>query len=159
MPAAPPVTTRTWRPGFPVALHATLGSMRRGGGDPAYRIESGPGTVVWRAVRSPGGPATVRIEAHVRDGAVAAAAWGPGAKWALDTLPSCLGADDDPSGFVPRHPLLVEALRRHAGWRVPRTGLVLEALVPAVLEQKVTSSEARAAWRDLLRWYGEPAPG
>jgi 3-methyladenine DNA glycosylase/8-oxoguanine DNA glycosylase len=35
----------------------------------------------------------------------------------------------------------------------------MEALVPAVLEQKVTGGQAREAWRWLLRRYGEPAPG
>ena len=35
----------------------------------------------------------------------------------------------------------------------------MEALVPAILEQKVTGDEARRAWRYLVREYGEPAPG
>ena len=42
---------------------------------------------------------------------------------------------------------------------MPRSGRVLEALVPAVLEQKVTGREAWRAWRWLVRRYGEPAPG
>jgi 3-methyladenine DNA glycosylase/8-oxoguanine DNA glycosylase len=74
-------------------------------------------------------------------------------------LPDLLGARDDPTGFEPRHPLLREANRRHPGLRVPRTGRVFEALVPAVLEQKVTGRQARAAWRWLVNRYGEPAPG
>ena len=36
---------------------------------------------------------------------------------------------------------------------------MLEALVPAVLEQKVLGKEARRAWRQLLHWHGLPAPG
>jgi 3-methyladenine DNA glycosylase/8-oxoguanine DNA glycosylase len=36
---------------------------------------------------------------------------------------------------------------------------VFEALLPAVLEQKVTGTEAWRAWRYLLRRYGDPAPG
>ena len=36
---------------------------------------------------------------------------------------------------------------------------MLEALVPAVLEQKVVGKEAWRAWRLLLRAFGEPAPG
>ena len=36
---------------------------------------------------------------------------------------------------------------------------VFEALVPAVLEQKVVGKEAWRAWRYLLRRYGEAAPG
>jgi 3-methyladenine DNA glycosylase/8-oxoguanine DNA glycosylase len=55
--------------------------------------------------------------------------------------------------------VLREVWRRHAGWRVPRTRRVLEALVPAVLEQKVTGREAWRAFRTLVRRYGEPAPG
>jgi 3-methyladenine DNA glycosylase/8-oxoguanine DNA glycosylase len=35
----------------------------------------------------------------------------------------------------------------------------MEALVPAILEQKVTGKQARDSWRWLLRKYGEEAPG
>ncbi len=90
---------------------------------------------------------------------VSAAAWGPGAEWLIGTLPRLLGADDDPAGFVPAQQLLREACRRFPGLRIGRTGRVLEALVPAVLEQKVVGAEAFRAWRWLLQRYGEPAPG
>jgi 3-methyladenine DNA glycosylase/8-oxoguanine DNA glycosylase len=90
---------------------------------------------------------------------VEARAWGPGAAWALDTLPALLGADDDPSGFEPRHPLVEQAMRHHPHWRLGRTGLVMEALVPAIIEQKVTGQEAFAGFRRLVRRYGERAPG
>ncbi len=55
--------------------------------------------------------------------------------------------------------MLRETYRRCLGWRVTRTRLVPESLVPAILEQEVTAAEAHRAWRDLLRRYGEPAPG
>ncbi|TDD30699.1 DNA-3-methyladenine glycosylase 2 family protein, partial [Nonomuraea terrae] len=77
----------------------------------------------------------------------------------LETLPALLGADDDLSGFSLRHDLLAEVARRHPGLRIGRTGRVMEALVPAVLEQKVVGREAWRAWRWLLARYGEPAPG
>jgi 3-methyladenine DNA glycosylase/8-oxoguanine DNA glycosylase len=35
----------------------------------------------------------------------------------------------------------------------------MEALVPAIIEQKVTGQEAFAGFRRLVRRYGEPAPG
>jgi 3-methyladenine DNA glycosylase/8-oxoguanine DNA glycosylase len=35
----------------------------------------------------------------------------------------------------------------------------MDALVPAILEQKVTGKEAFASFRRLVRTYGEPAPG
>ena len=90
---------------------------------------------------------------------VRAAAWGPGAAWLLQELPGMLGADDDRAGFHPAHPVLRELSVRHQGVRVGRSGRVLEALVPAVLEQKVVGVEARRAWRYLLLKFGDPAPG
>jgi 3-methyladenine DNA glycosylase/8-oxoguanine DNA glycosylase len=130
--------------------------MSRGPGDPTMRLRTG--TALWRATRTPEGPATLRLEA-MPGYDVAATAWGPGAAWALDGVPALLGEGDDPAGFDPRHPLLRDTWRRNPGWRVPRSRQVMEALVPAVLEQKVTGREAWRAWRTLVCRYGEPAPG
>ena len=55
--------------------------------------------------------------------------------------------------------MLVEALRRHPHWRIGRTGLVMESLVPAIIEQKVTGKEAFGGFRALVHRYGERAPG
>ena len=85
--------------------------------------------------------------------------WGPGASWMLGALPAALGAADDRAGFDPAHPVLRELSTRFQGVRIGRTGRVLEALVPAVLEQKVVGVEARRAWRYLLLRFGAPAPG
>ena len=86
-------------------------------------------------------------------------AWGPGAEWLLERLPEMLGAADDPDAFAPRHRLVALARHRRPGLRLTRTGLVLESLIPSVLEQKVTTDEAYRAWRLLVRKFGEPAPG
>jgi 3-methyladenine DNA glycosylase/8-oxoguanine DNA glycosylase len=155
--ALQPAVERVWRPGFPCQVGLVLSAVRRGRGDPAYQTDVDGS--VWRAARTPQGPATLHVRTRPAVGEVVGEAWGPGAEWALDTLPSLLGAGDDPSGFVPAHPVLRDAVRRHPGWRVTRTGLVLEALVAAALEQKVTGQEARHGWRMLLRRFGEPAPG
>ncbi len=154
-----PAGFRDWRPGRPVAVGTTLATLRRGGGDPAYRLQ--PDGVVWRATRTPDGPVLLRLEALAADGAVRAYAWGPGAQWALDGVPELLGAADDPAGFtpLPEHPRLVAAWRARPGWRVPRTRAVFEALAGAALEQRVTGGEAFAAWRGLLLRFGEVAPG
>lgn len=87
--------------------------------------------------------------------------WGAGAGWVADRLDVTLGADDDVSGFdASLHPIVAEQWRlRGAGMRTPSTGVVLEVLVAAVIEQRVTGLEARRAWRWLLTAYGEPAPG
>lgn len=147
---------RIWRPDWPCPVGQILVDSRRGAGDPTYRIEAGRH---WRGIRTPQGPARLAVEARPATGEVYAEAWGDGAEWALDRVPAMLGALDDPSGFEPRHPVLVQALRSHPHWRVGRTGLVLEALVPAIIEQKVTGQEAFAGFRDLVLRHGEPAPG
>ena len=145
----------TWRPGWPCPVRQVLGALRRGPGDPTYVTD--PDGTIWKGWRTPQGSVTLSL--RNRGGDVRAAAWGPGAEWVLDGLPTLLGADDDPSTFAPEHPVLAEAWRRHPHWRVPRTRLVLDALVPAILEQKVTGKEAFASHRRLVRAYGEAAPG
>ncbi|PZF81764.1 DNA-3-methyladenine glycosylase family protein [Jiangella anatolica] len=147
---------RTWRPPRPVDILATLTPHQRGPHDPAFQLDARGR--VWRTCRPGGEPATVCV-ARAAGGEVTATAWGPGAAAALDAVPSWLGADDDPDGFEPRHPVLAEALRRFPGTLIGRTGLAVEALVPAILEQKVTGVEAYRGWLRLLRKYGEPAPG
>ena len=146
--------TRTWTPPGPYDLGRTLRVLQRGPYDPTYRSESG---AVWRGTRTPEGPAALRLTTEA--GAVRGEAWGPGATWALDGLPALLGADDAPEAFVPHHGLVREAHRRHPGLRLGRTGRVLEALIPSVLEQKITTEEAYRAWRRLVRGHGERAPG
>lgn len=134
-----------------------LRTFRRGAGDPTYCVD--PDRTTWRALRTPAGPATLGVGPLDPAGEVHAVAHGPGAEWALDQLPELLGAADDPTGFDPVHPEVAEAWQRHPHWRVPRSGLVMDALVPAILEQKVTGKEAFAGFRALVRRYGEPAPG
>ncbi|MFR9799052.1 DNA-3-methyladenine glycosylase family protein [Streptomyces sp. MS06] len=154
-PAPVPGRVRTWVPEGPLDLGLVLGPLRHGSGDPTFRTL--PDGSVWRASRTPAGPGTLRVSGQ--GGEVRGEAWGPGAEWLLERLPELLGAADDPSAFAPRHRLLAVTRHRRPGLRLTRTGLVLESLIPAVLEQKVTTQEAYRAWRLLVRKFGEPAPG
>jgi len=142
----------------PADVRLTLGIHRHGVGDPTIRFSRDGST--WRASRTPEGPATLRL---VREGeAIRALAWGPGARWALDQAPELLGADDEPGDLAPLvrgSTLLGDLLRRFPGIRVGRTRRVLDALVPAIIEQKVTGTEAGAAYHALIERHGEPAPG
>ena len=70
---------------------------------------------MWRTSLAPAGPGTLRVTGRPAAGGgtlVAAAAWGPGAGWLLETLPSCSAIDDDQAGFAPVHPLLREMAGR-----------------------------------------------
>ncbi|MFJ7155833.1 DNA-3-methyladenine glycosylase family protein [Streptomyces sp. NPDC101118] len=149
--------TRHYAPPGPLTLGLVLGPLRRGPHDPTFRVT--PDGAVWRASQTPAGPGTLRVTARAADGTVTGEAWGPGADWLLDRLPALLGAEDDPGAFVPRHRLVHASHRSRQGLRLTRTGLVLESLIPSVLEQKVTSDEAYRAWRILVRQHGTPAPG
>jgi 3-methyladenine DNA glycosylase/8-oxoguanine DNA glycosylase len=149
------VITREWDAGRPVDLRATLMPLVRGKGDPAHRFVDGR---FWWAVATPDGDATVSLSG--RGTVVSAAGWGDGASWVLDRLPALLGADDDWTAVDVRdYPALAQVLRSRPGMRLCATGLVMDSLVPAVLEQKVTGMEARRAWRVMLLRYGSPAPG
>jgi 3-methyladenine DNA glycosylase/8-oxoguanine DNA glycosylase len=140
----------------PLDLGALVGSLYRGAGDPTMRLaRSRMARASWMA----GGPSTVHVS--VRGGEAAAEAWGPGADEALDRLPALLGLDDDDRGFDPTlHPAIAAlARRRPGGARIGRTGSVFEALVPAILEQKITGTEAFRGYRRLIRALEVPAPG
>jgi 3-methyladenine DNA glycosylase/8-oxoguanine DNA glycosylase len=181
--AAPQLATDTglrllWQPSFPLDLRQTMIVHRFGPRDPAFRTDRAG--AIWRASLTPDGPGTLRLTARehaaadegeagvaagggmrrVRHGPLAeATAWGPGARWLLAAVPDLLGARDRPEAFRPAHPRLADLARRYAGFRVGRSGRVLEALVPAVLGQKVVTEEAMRAWRLLLLRFGRPAPG
>jgi 3-methyladenine DNA glycosylase/8-oxoguanine DNA glycosylase len=168
---------REWLVPFPVDVRLTLSVHAHGGNDPAFRVDEAG--AVWRTSLTPDGPATLRLagrrqsgrdtpamesaaqdESHIR-----AEAWGPGATWMLDSLPAQIGVHDDVSSFADAvanaggHAVVREVALRHPGLRIGRTSRVFEALVPAILEQKVVSLEAHRAWRILLTRFGTAAPG
>ena len=172
------MTEREWVAPFTVDVRRTLSVQGRGRGDPTFTTDEAG--AIWRTSLTPDGPATIRVlpgrtlsqaEDPVRTAEgtpdtttrVRAQAWGPGAQWLLDALPGALGRCDDISGFAAlvadAHPVIRDAARRHPGLRIGRSGRLMEALVPAILEQKVVVLEAHRAWRILLAKYGTPPPG
>jgi 3-methyladenine DNA glycosylase/8-oxoguanine DNA glycosylase len=136
---------------------ATLSILRKGSADPTFRTD--PDGTVWRGIGTPEGPATLRLRARPDLGEIHAEAWGDGASWALDSVPAMLGADDDVTGFDPSHPVLADIHRRRPHWRVTTTGRVMEALLPAIIEQKVTGQEALGGFRKLVYRFGQRGPG
>lgn len=148
-----PTATVTF--GGPVSPGFTLSPLRRGGGDPCFQLIAGD---TWRTSMTRTGPVTARIRKTAPD-TVECEAWGAGADEFLDGLPALLGCEDDLAGFDPVEPTIAEAYRRVPHLRVGRTGRVLEALIPAILEQRVYGQDAFRAWRLLTTKFGAPAPG
>lgn len=146
--------TRTVVLDRPVDLGLTVGPLRRGRADPTMRM--GPGGV-WRASRTPEGPATTHLAAQ--GSSVTATAWGPGAAWALGAVTDLVGGNDSLDGFEPGDGVVADLHRRLPGLRLPRSLAVAEALVPTVIEQKVVGLEAKRSYAALVRALGEPAPG
>jgi len=138
----------------PIDLPLTLGPIAHGRGDPTIRFAPDG---IWRATRTPDGPATIRLRAAT--GGVEISAWGAGAASAVGGGADLIGANDDPTALVPRHRLLGDLVHRFPGLRLTRTNRPFEALLPAICEQKVAGVEARAAFRGIIAAHGEPAPG
>ena len=138
----------------PLDLVATLAPLVHGHGDRTIRLTRSEALL---AFRTPDGPATLHLRS-VTATRLAVGAWGPGGEHAVADAASLVGEDDRPELFVARHPILRNLQRRHPGLRLPRTGRIFHALVPSILEQKVTGTEAFRSYATLLRRYGEPAP-
>ena len=82
--------------------------------------------------------------------ALHAQAWGEGADWVIERAPGLAGLTDDDRARSSRvHDVIRHLHRRMPGVRLTRTDRLIEALIPAVLEQKVTGMEARRAYRRL----------
>ena len=135
-------------------LRRSVGHLRRGPGDPSHHVR---GDDVWRTMSSATGPATLRLR-QVAPDRLDVEGWGPGAAEAVGGVDSWFV---DAPFVLPHgaHPKIADAHRRLAGLRTPATGRLMEALVPAILEQKVLGVDAFAAWRRLLHRFGTAAPG
>jgi 3-methyladenine DNA glycosylase/8-oxoguanine DNA glycosylase len=118
-------------PPFAINLAKTLGPLKRGRFD---RTASFGGSDIWRATRTPDGPATQRIRSVL------------------------VGCHDDTADFPAVNEAITKLHKQHQSYRILCTQNIWEALFPSVLEQKVTGVEARRSYAHLLRHFGEPAP-
>jgi 3-methyladenine DNA glycosylase/8-oxoguanine DNA glycosylase len=139
----------------PLDLATTLGPLAHGRGDRTIRLASGE---AWLAFRTVAGAATIRLRLASAT-RIRAAAWGPGAEPALAGVDLLVGEADRPEALVAAHPIVRRLQRTHPGLRLPQTRRIFHALVPSILEQKVTGTEAFRAYAALLRRHGEAAPG
>ncbi len=144
--------TRTIVLNRPLDLRRTF--MVTGLKGPSMRVADGG---LWRATRTPDGPATSRMS--IVGGALEVTAWGSGSDWVLERVPTMIGEDDDPSALVPRHEAVEDAVRRGRGVRLPRVMRLVEVLIPVIITQKVTGKGAARSYRELVTRFSERGPG
>ncbi len=139
----------------PVDIGLTFGSATRG--RPTTRIG---GADFLHAMNTPDGAATIHMRVDRHSAAVRVEAWGPGKSWAIEHAPEMLGcADECASEFAPTDPLLRSLASECRGMRLTRLSHALDFTICTIIEQRVTSLEARRSWRTLVDRFGEPAPG
>lgn len=142
------------KPVGPLDLIATLDRHRHGHWDPTTIVARGRFV---RATRTPDGAATIELMQEGEQ--IEARAFGPGAEYALAQVDDLLGMDEDVRTFEPKHDLMRDAHRKALGMRQGKTGTVFEALLPTIIEQRVTAAAAVSSYSKLVRRYGERAPG
>jgi 3-methyladenine DNA glycosylase/8-oxoguanine DNA glycosylase len=156
LPVTPEVTRRLVPPER-YHFGGSLGPLQVPRHDPCVRVT---GDELWLAARTPDGPGTLHLARAGTE--IVATAYGPGAELLADRADAIAGLRDDVRDFpalAARHPLVHRLARTFAGVRFPATGLLFHRLMRAILEQKVTGTEAFRAYRKICRHFGEPAPG
>ena len=152
---------RRWTPSWPIDLMTTLSVLGHGRGDPTIRIVGRRGLA-----RDPdaGGTGHGALRASGRE--VDRPRAGVQAPSTSSTPPAGAGPGRRPHGLRGRRPSgdgrRIPAVRCRAGGSCA-PARVLEALVPAVLEQRVTGLEASWAWarprREVRRAGARPRVG
>ena len=147
-----------WRAGRPrrrprdaLAAASAAGATRRSHAPPAGRSGAPAPT--------PDGPATTRRLSAAADGTVVHAGVGPG-RGVVARRPARPARRATTAGRV-RRPPPAGRRRAPAAWPAcgsARTRRVWDRLFPAVLEQKVTGTEARRSWRELCAATATPRP-
>ncbi len=113
-------------------------------------------TEFWWTTRTPDGPGSISLT-RTSDTGIEVESWGPGAGWLLDQAPRILGSQDDVTGFRPDG--IVGTLWRQKPFKLARTDRPWDALIGAILGQKVQVQHAKRSRQLLARRYGDPAPG
>lgn len=148
-----------------VDLGSTLSCYRHGRNDPTTWIDrighgtSSAGRFV-RATWTPDGPATLLVR-WSPDTPVHAETWGDGGEWLLARVPSMLGDDDAgaPELELDAHPVVARCAQAHRSNRIGASSTLYHELLPTVIEQRVTTVEAKQQWATLCRELSDAAPG
>jgi len=137
---------------IPISPTLNVRDTVRGAKNP---VMVGPTEFLW-STRTPDGIGTLAMN-RTKAGLIEAEAWGPGSEWLLDQAPRLLGDDDNVDDFRPTG--RIRDLWRQAPFKLGRTDRLWDALVGAVIGQKVQTKNAVKSRRLLARRFGERSPG
>ncbi len=155
-----------------IDVGATLSWLRHGAYDPttwldrAGRGRSASGVFV-RGALTPDGPGTVRIawngpiDGNPGLAGLAVDAWGPGADWLVGRVPAMVGIHDAGAPELEHapDPVVAESACAHRSRRIGASGDLYHSLLPTIIEQRITTGEAKRQWARLCAELGAPAPG
>lgn len=132
-------------------LQETLRLLVMGFGDPSSEISANAAKFVYQTASG-----LADISAVQQDDRLLATVEGPGSDLLAPKLSKLFGLHDQPEGFQPEGNVkrLVEKFR---GTHLPVTPLMFPKLVQIVLQQLVSWADASAAWRQILKRYGQPS--
>ena len=149
-------------------MHCTfdLTQLRNGFNDPTTRVmtssHAAPNSArIERAALTPCGPGSILLEVGANN-EITGQAWGEGADWLWERSTKlaarhhvCALSEE----FFSHHPPVVQALRMSGLLHLPATDSPYHEILPAILGQRITATQAHAQWRRLCETYGESAPG
>ena len=133
----------------PFDIDLSFGIQRFGAFDPTVGRERG---LLRKAFDTADGPCVVEIRAE-QDG-LTLGAEGASANEALADFASALAQDDGHGAFAPESPLLARLHRANHGMRLVRVPWRFDLAAVAVLQQRVTTTEAMQQWGRIVRKYG-----
>ena len=138
-----------------IDLRRTLGLVpprRRGPDDPGRRHGLRPGVLDARRPGRPW-PSTGRAARPLSAHGARARTWARCSAWQMT------GAGSTRAGDPRLHPLVTLSAHRNQLVRTGASGDLYGALLPTILEQRITAREAKQQWARLCHELGEPAPG
>lgn len=155
-----------------IDVGSTLGWLRAGASDPttwlqrAGRGRTASGVFV-RGTITPDGPGTLRlawsatVDPDPALGGLTIDAWGPGADWLVGRVPAMVGLHDHGAPELENapDPIVAKTARERRFDRIGASGDLYHALLPTIIEQRITTGEAKRQWSRLCTELGEPAPG
>ena len=138
-----------------INISTSLRAYVYGPGDATSRLQQGE---FWRATLTPHGPASLRITWGTET--LTATGWGPGGEWAELQAEAMAGLLDPGFTFADdSHQRILIGQRACRGHRFGASHTLYHELLPNVLGQRVTATEAFQQWRVLCNKLGEVAPG